>query len=82
MTPPMNEEALQATWTALEPTADQLRRINMRVSEWLDAQDTSIAAEWLGLVRTRPIAALSLATAGAVAIVASTPLLWFARALM
>ena len=82
MTPPMNDEALQAACTMLEPTAEQRRRINARVAEWLDAHDTSIAAEWLGLVRTRPIAALSLATAGAVAIVASTPLLWFARALM
>lgn len=86
MTPPMppmnDEEDLQTTWTTLEPTADERRRISIRVAEWLDAHDTSIAEEWLGMVKTRPIAALSLAAAGAVAIAVSSPFLWVARALI
>ena len=78
----MNDEELVDAWTALEPTALQLRRIDARVSAWLDARDTSLAAEWLGLFRVAPFSALGLATVSAVSVVTATPLVWFARALM
>jgi hypothetical protein len=78
----MTDEELVDVWTALEPTAPQLRRIDARVSAWLEARDTSLAAEWLGLFRIAPFSALGLATVSAVSVVTATPLLWFARAFM
>jgi len=78
----MNDEELVDAWTALEPSALQLRRIDARVSAWLDARDTSLAAEWLGLFRVAPFSALGLVTVSAVSVVTATPLVWFARALM
>ena len=77
----MNDEELGTAWTTLEPTVRQRRRIDARVFAWLDARDTPLAAEWLGLFRVAPFTALGLATVSAVSIVAATPLVWFARAL-
>jgi hypothetical protein len=77
----MNDEELTGVWTTLDPTAAQLRRIDARVSGWLEAHDTSLAAEWIALFRIAPFGALGLAAASAVAIVAVSPILWFARAL-
>lgn len=77
----MTDHELIDTWTSLDPTAAQLRRVDARVSGWLEASDTSLAAEWLALFRVAPFGALGLATAGAVAIVVVSPVLWFARAL-
>jgi hypothetical protein len=78
----MTDEELVDVWTALEPTALQLRRIDARVSAWLDARDTSLASEWLGLFRVAPFSALGLATVSAVSVVTATPLFWFVRAFM
>lgn len=78
----MTEEELIDAWTTLEPTASQRRRINERVFTWLDAHDTSLASEWLGLFRIAPFGVIGLAAVSAVAIIAATPLVWFARALM
>ena len=78
----MTDEELGDAWTTLTPTVRRRRRIDARVSAWLEARDTPLAAEWLGLFRVAPFAALGLATVSAVSIVAATPLVWFARALM
>jgi hypothetical protein len=78
----MNDEELGAVWATLEPTVGRRRRIDARVFAWLDARDTSLSAEWLGLFRVAPFAALGLATVSALAIVAATPLVWFVGALM
>jgi hypothetical protein len=78
----MNDEELGDAWTTLRPTGRRRRRIDARVVAWLEARDTPLAAEWLGLFRVAPFAALGLATASAVSIVAAPPLVWFARALM
>ena len=78
----MNDEVLDQAWTTLEPTGHRRRRIDARVFEWLDARDTPLAAEWLGLFKVAPLSALGLAAASAVSIVAAPPLVWFARALM
>lgn len=77
----MTDEELIDTWTALEPTVDQRQRMDTRVFEWLDAHDTSLATEWIGLVKVTPFGAFSLAAVSAVAIVALTPLAWFVGAL-
>jgi hypothetical protein len=78
----MTDEELVDVWTALEPTALQLRRIDAHVSAWLDARDRPLAAEWLALFRVAPFSALGLAAVSAVSVVTATPLLWFARAFM
>lgn len=78
----MTDEELGDAWMALTPAVSRRRRIDARVSAWLEARDTPLAAEWLGLFRVAPWAALGLVTASAVSIVVATPLVWFARALM
>ena len=78
----MTDEELGDAWTTLTPTVSRRRRIDARVLAWLEARDTPLAAEWLGLFRVAPWAALGLATASAVAIAAATPLVWLARALL
>ena len=78
----MNDEELGDFWTTLQPTVRQRRRIDARVFEWLDARDTPLAAEWLGLFRVAPFAAAGLAAVSAVSIVIATPLVWLAQALM
>ena len=78
----MNDEELGDAWTTLDPTVHRRRRIDAHVFAWLEARETPLAAEWLGLFRVAPFASLGLATVAAVAIVAATPLVWFARALM
>jgi hypothetical protein len=78
----MNDEELGVAWTTLGPTLRRRRRIDARVFAWLEARDTPLAAEWLGLFRVSPFAAVGLATVSAVSIVAATPLVWLARAMM
>lgn len=78
----MNDDTFDNAWTTLEPTDRQRQRIDARVSAWLDAHDTSLAAEWLALFKAAPLPALGLATVSALAIVAAPPLVWFARALI
>jgi hypothetical protein len=77
----MNDEELIAAWTNLVPTTGQLRRIDARVAEWLEAHDTSLAAEWLAMFRVAPFGAFALVAASAVAVMAVSPLFWFARAI-
>lgn len=77
----MTDEELNDTWTFLEPTIDERRRIDRRVFAWLEAHDTSIAAEWLALLKIAPFGAVGLASVSAVAIAALTPLAWFVGAL-
>lgn len=77
----MNDEQLDDAWTTLEPPPPQRRRIDARVFAWLEARDTPLAAEWLGLLRTSPFSAVGLATVSAFSIATATPLLWLARAL-
>lgn len=78
----MNDDELGDAWTTLEPTVRRRRRMDARVFAWLEARDTPLAAEWLGLFRAAPFAAFGLAAVSVVSIVTATPLVWFARALM
>jgi hypothetical protein len=78
----MNDEELVQTWTTLTPSMPARRRIDDRVGEWLEARDRSIAAEWLGLLKVEPFAAIALTVVGAAAILAAMPLTWLVRALM
>jgi hypothetical protein len=78
----MNDEALVDAWTALEPAGHERQRIDTQVWAWLDAHDTSLAAEWLGLFRAAPLGAFGLATVSAISIAAAPPLVWFGQALL
>ena len=78
----VNDEELGAVWTTLQPTVRQRRHIDARVSAWLDARDTPLAAEWFGLFRAAPLSAIALVAVGAISVVTATPLFWLARALL
>jgi hypothetical protein len=78
----MNDEDLGGVWSTLQPTMRQRRRIDARVYAWLEARDTPLAAEWLGLFRVAPFSAAGLVAVSAVSIAAAPPLLWLALALM
>lgn len=78
----MNDDELVGVWATLQPTAPQRRRIDVRVSAWLEARDTPLAAEWLGLFRIAPLSSAGLVAVSALAIATAPPVVWFAYALM
>ena len=78
----MNDEELAGAWTTTEPTVYQRRRIDAHVFAWLEAGDTTLAAEWLGLLRLAPFSAAGLVAVSAVTVTTAPPLLWLALALM
>ncbi len=78
----MNENELPGAWAALEPTSTQQRRMEARVRGWLEAGEVSLAEEWLGLLRIRPFAAVSLAALAASMVLIATPLSWVAFAVL
>ena len=78
----MNDEELADVWTTLHATVLLRRRIDAQVFAWVEARDTPLAAEWLGLFRVAPFSAVGLVAVSALSIVTATPLLWLARALM
>jgi len=78
----MTDEELTATWTTLAPDDLRRQRMDARVGSWLEARDTSLAAEWAGLFRRGPFAALGLVTAGALSTAVATPLVWILAALI
>jgi RNA polymerase sigma-70 factor, ECF subfamily len=80
--PDMTEDALSQTWTTLEPTARQGRIIDARVARWLDARESSLAAEWLELLRVNWIEGLGYAAVAASLMLVATPLSWLARSVL
>jgi hypothetical protein len=78
----MNDEELGSAWTTLDPTWAERRRIDGRVRAWLEAHDTSLAAEWLGMFQVAPVTSFALVTVSALAVAVAPPVLWLARALL
>lgn len=78
----MNDEEFAGVWTTLEPAMDRQRRIDARVFAWLDAHDTSIAAEWLGLFKAAPFSAAALVMVSTVSLATAPPLVWLVTALI
>lgn len=72
----MDDRELTRAWGTLESTMSQRRRIEHRVFEWLEAGRTSLAAEWLELIKVTPVAGLGFAAVGALALLLATPLGW------
>ena len=78
----MNDTELTSLWSALDANGAQRARIETRVFEWLEASETSIAAEWLGLLKVEPLTALAYASVGAIALLLLTPIGWIATSLL
>jgi hypothetical protein len=78
----VNDDDLGGVWTTLDPAAPQRRRIDARVSAWLEAHDTPLVTEWLRLFRVAPFSTVGLGTVSAVSVVTAPPFVWLARALL
>jgi hypothetical protein len=78
----VNNDELNGLWTTLQPTLHQRRRIDARVFAWIEARDTPLAAEWLGLFKVAPFSAAGLVAVSVVSIATAPPLVWLARALI
>jgi hypothetical protein len=72
----MNDTELMSTWSTLEPSPRCRARIETRVFEWLEASETSLAREWLGLLKVEPLTGLAFASVGALSLVFLTPVGW------
>jgi hypothetical protein len=72
----MSDTDLMNLWSALEPTSRRRARIETRVFEWIEASETSIAGEWLALLKVEPLSVLAFASAGAASLAFLTPLGW------
>jgi len=72
----MNETELVSTWSTLEPSSRRRARIETRVFEWIEASETSLAGEWLGLLKVEPLKALAFASVGALSLLLLTPVGW------
>jgi len=72
----MNDAELIATWSLLEPQARRRARIETRVFDRLEASETSLLGEWLGLLKVEPLAGLAYVSVGALSLFLLTPLGW------
>jgi hypothetical protein len=77
----MNEAELIGTWSTLEPSARRRARIETRLLEWLDASETSLFSEWLGLLKVEPLTGLAYVSVSALSLVVLTPVGWIVLAL-
>jgi hypothetical protein len=73
---------LVSTWSALEPSARRRARIETRVFEWIEASETSLAGEWLDLLKIEPLTGLAYASVGALSLVFLTPVGWLTSLLL
>lgn len=78
----MNDAELAVAWSALEPSARCRARVETQVFEWLEARETSLLGEWLGLLKVEPLAGLAYLSVGALSLVFLSPLAWLAAALL
>jgi hypothetical protein len=78
----MNDSELVGTWSTLEPGARRRARIERRLDEWLDASETSLLREWLGLLKVEPLTGLAYVSVGALSLVLLTPVGWIVSALL
>jgi hypothetical protein len=78
----MTDEQLAQDWQTLAPAVERRHRIEARVFGWLEGHDTSLAAEWLGVIKASPVAAVGLGGLSAVSIATAPPFIWLARALL
>ena len=72
----MNDAELVSTWSTLEPSSRRRARVEIRVFEWIEASETSLAGEWLGLLKVEPLTGLAFASVGALSLMLFTPVGW------
>jgi len=72
----MNDTDIMRLWSELEPSSRRRARIEARVFEWLEASESSLASEWLGMLRVAPLTGLAYASVGALAVVVLSPVGW------
>jgi hypothetical protein len=78
----MTDMELVARWSVLEPSARRRARIETRVFEWIEARETSIAGEWLDLLKVEPLKGLAYASVGALSLALLSPIGWVVSALL
>ena len=78
----MNDTDFTQSWALLEPDSRRRARIETRVCEWLEASETSLAGEWLGLLKVEPLTGLAFASVGALSLVLLTPVGWIMYSLL
>ncbi len=71
---PETDRALAEVLGRLDPSPLQVRRMRSRMDARLDRLERSIAAEWLDLVRVRPLLTGWLVVATGCAMLVTTPL--------
>jgi hypothetical protein len=72
----MNDTELATLWAVLEPGGRRRARIETRLLGWLEATETSLAREWLGLLKVEPLTGLTYAAVGTVALLLFSPVGW------
>ena len=78
----MNDVELTGAWSTLEPSSRRRARIETRLFEWLEASETSLLGEWLGLLKVEPLTGLAYVSVGALSLVLLTPVGWIVSALV
>ena len=78
----MNDTALTQLWSTLEPNGYERARIENQVMQWIEASETSLLSEWLGLIKVDPLAGLGLTAASALSLLMLTPLGWVVGSLL
>jgi len=78
----MNDTDFTQSWALLEPDVQRRARIETRLLDWLEASKTSLAGEWLGLLKVEPLKGLAFASVGTVALALLTPVGWILSALL
>jgi hypothetical protein len=69
----MNDTDFTQSWALLEADSRRRARIETRVFDWLEASETSLAGEWLGLLKVEPLTGLAFASVGALSLLVLTP---------
>jgi hypothetical protein len=72
----MNEHDLTATWKSLDPNEATSRRVRTTLEAWLEAHDTSLVAEWVGLFKRDPMVGVGLTAVSGLALGLVSPLAW------
>ena len=78
----MNETEIAASWRTLEPGPSQRRRIDARVANWMEAERTSLAAEWLRALRLEPVRVIGFCAVAAAWLMLFSPVLALVTALL
>lgn len=77
----MTDDNVETLWSTLEPTAFARQRMDAQVHAWLEAHETSLASEWLGLFRVQPFSMAGLVAASVASLATAPPMIWLVQSL-